>query len=125
MIERVLYGRQLPALYEVNLSAGRGSDKPLVYFADQLEVLGDSREESLYLAVMDKSQDEGIDVDYSLRLMRPDETKKYIRTMARKALAEVLTKRVLNITPYRQIGDWALSGTTQLIALERQGASTK
>jgi len=74
---------------------------------------------------MDKSQDEGIDVDYSLRLMRPDETKKYIRTMARKALAEVLTKRVLNITPYRQIGDWALSGTTQLIALERQGASTK
>jgi len=122
MIERFIYGKQLPAFYEIQLSAGKGSDEPLVVMAQSLDNSGLPREEILTLATMEKERREGVPIDYSLRLMRPAETRKFMIPRLRKAFREAVTQVLIENTPVRHVADLAVR---QVALLEQYDLTTE
>lgn len=103
MIERVIFHDGLPQLYEITLSGGAGEpiEPPTVMQAQLLDSVLDSaqtaREDLLFDAAKQSAEAEAMPgLNYSMRLMRPKETRQYWRStlhnVIRAASARVVTE---------------------------------
>lgn len=130
MLEKIIYGG-MPALYELELhTEDTNVPSRLIVMAEMLDEHQITREEVIYNAVTRKALDEEIaDLGYSLRLMRPKETKKFVRPRLRAAFRQAVRNtaidNITSTTPAKQLGQWAINSARQMTYLDMGGKFNK
>jgi hypothetical protein len=125
MIERLIFpGESLPQFYEVTVNGGRTSlDECGVLSAEFIEeaksaIGGEyelSREDTILGIIKHYAATEDVpEPSYSVRMLRPKETRKHLRT----AVRTVMWNELLDAPPFKQLANTMIHTMTVLPQLE-------
>ena len=130
MIERIVFrgDNPLPAYYEVTMRSQSNETIPEETAIIHAGMLDDSvagseftREDVVYHAARAYGEEHDTPVSYSMRLMRPAETRKYLRPFLRAAMYKMAMDRVVATLPAGLLGDDGSDFQTALATVEALG----